>query len=178
MILVFDWFTLLTPNLSLAPTKPFLVFCCWHWSSAIKYSSDFRKKILLLHTIIDRHLKNSQLPWSYDFDYLLIRIADIWSIARSNWPGPWSSVVITSLLLPNIPLVFETFLTLALHNWYSPDWFSMTLVFCCFLLIDSHCWSHIYCSHCPVPWSYAVISGLLISNIPLVFENLLCICTT
>ena len=51
------------------------------------------------------------------------------------------------------------------------------MVFYCWLLIDSHHWPNIYCSHWPGTWSSAVVTGLLLSNNPLVFENVPCTCT-
>ena len=53
----------------------------------------------------------------------------------------------------------------------------MTLVFCCWLFMDSHRWPHIYCSHWPKPWSTSVVTGCLISNVPLTFESFPCTST-
>ena len=135
MILVFDWFTLLTPNLSLAPTKPFLVFCCWHWSSAIKYSSDFRKNILLLHTIIDSTWKILNYPGLMILTvyWFALQISDLLLVPIDLVPG---------LLLSSLVFCYQIFLWysklfLHLHSIIdSPDWSSITpILWCRFLLI-------------------------------------------
>ena len=114
LLFIVGLFSFLTRYISLLPTR-YLVFCCSHWSSDIKYSSYFRKKSLHLYSTIDRPLINRQLPWSYAVDYWRIRIADPRSITPSHPYSHWSSAVIIGLMLSNIPLVFEKFLALADH---------------------------------------------------------------
>ena len=62
---------------------------------------------------------------------------------------------------------------LAITNWKIPYWSSITLVFCCWLFIDVYLWTHIYYSHWPGPWSADIVTGILLSNIPLIFEKIL-----
>ena len=105
---IFDLFSFLTPYL-LLPLTWSLVLCSCQWSSAIKYSSDFRKHSLHLYSTIDRPLIYIQLPCSYGVGFRFICIVDPRSIACSNQPGPWSSAVVTGFLISNLPLIFEKF---------------------------------------------------------------------
>ena len=73
MLLIFNWFASLTPNIFLPPTRS-LVFWYFHRYSAIRSSSDFRNFPLCLHSTIERLLIdpskidrppiNHQSPWS------------------------------------------------------------------------------------------------------------------
>ena len=160
MLLIVDWFTSLTPYLSLPPIRS-LVFWCGHWSSAIKYLSDLWKLSLRLQCKNNRPQINHQLPWFYAFGCWLICSVDPISIAPTD---PVPGILLLSLFFCHqIFLWFsKTFLALALYNWYTPDQYLITLVFCCWLSIDSHRWPQIFCSHQPSTWSSAVVTGLLL----------------
>ena len=77
---------------------------CWycHWYSAIKYSSDFRKFPLHLHSTIDRPMINPQQPWSSVVDCWSIHITGPGSIAPTD-PVP-------GLLLSSLVLYYQIFL--------------------------------------------------------------------
>ena len=98
ILLIVEWFASLTPDL-LIPLTQYLVLCCCHWSYAIRYSSDFPKFSLHLHSTIDRPLKIPQLLWYSAVDCWLICVADHRSIACFHWPNPWYDYVVTGLLL-------------------------------------------------------------------------------
>ena len=65
------------------------------------------KKNLHLHSPIDRPLIDPQLPWYSAVDCWLIIISYPKPIACSHQPITWYSVVVTGLLLYNLPLIFE-----------------------------------------------------------------------
>ena len=72
-------------------------------------------------------------------------------------------------LLIALPLNYEKIL--AIPNIYTPDQSSITLVFCCWLLIYLYHLPQIYCSHQPGPWSADVATDLLLSNLLLNLET-------
>ena len=129
LLLIVDWFTSLVTNL-LLPLTQYLVYCCHHWSYGIKSSSDFRNFFFHLHSKIDKTLINPQLPWSSVVDCWLICIAHPIYIAPTD-PVP-GLLFLLLVFCYQIFLWFPKFLlALALHNWYTPDQSSITLVFCC-----------------------------------------------
>ena len=91
---------------------------------------------------------------------------------------------IPGFLLSSLTFCYKIFLwfskislALAPHNWQFPDQSSITLVFCYWLSIDSHCWTQIARSHRPDPWYFSVVTGLLLSNLHLILEKIPCTCT-
>ena len=89
------------------PLTRYLVCCCCHWSSVFESFSDIRNFSLHLHSTTDRPLIDPQVTWYSDVNFQLIFISDPRSIASYHWPVPWSAVVVTGLLLSNIPRIFE-----------------------------------------------------------------------
>ena len=114
LLLIVDLFASLNPDIFIPLTRS-LVFCCRHWSSAIKSSSDFRNISLQLHSTIYRPLIYPQLPLSSTVDCQFICIADPRSIAPTD-PVP-------GILLLSLVFCYQIFLwfskhslALALHN--------------------------------------------------------------
>ena len=79
----------------LIPLTQSLVFCCRHWPSAIKSSSDFRKFPLHLHHTIDSSLINPQSLWYSAIDCLLIRIVEPKLLAPTD---PIPGIFLSSLV--------------------------------------------------------------------------------
>ena len=94
----------MTPDLSLPPIRS-LVFCCCHWSSAIKYSSYFWKKSFRLYSTIDRPLINPQWSWSSDVYCRFISISNPISITPTD--------LVPGLLLLSLVFCYQIFL------WFS-----------------------------------------------------------
>ena len=115
-LLIVNGFTLLILYLLLPPTR-YLVFCCRHWSSTIKYSSGFRNISLRLHSTIDRPLINHQLPWFSYVNCRLIHTSDPVSITCSHRPGTWYAYVSLVFCFRIILLFSKNFLAFAFHDW-------------------------------------------------------------
>ena len=116
LLLIVNWFASLTHIYCSLPLTWSLVFCCCHWCSAIKSSSDFRKISLHLHSKIDRLLINNQWPRSSSVGSTLNFISDNRSFDQSYWHVPSYDSVVIALLLSNLPLVFEKKIAPALRK--------------------------------------------------------------
>ena len=115
LLLIVGWFSFLTIYI-LLPLTRYLILCCHHWYSAIKYSPEFLKTSLRLYSTIDILMINPRLPWSSDDYCRLIRISDPGSIAPAD---PVSGILLLSLVFwYQIFLWFSRIsLALALHHW-------------------------------------------------------------
>ena len=111
-------------------------------------------------------------PWYiFPSDHLLLNIL----LAPTHLvPNLLLSYLLSDRLIA-LPLILEKFTCTT--KWITPNWSSITLLFFCWLSIDSHCWPQIYISHQPGAWSTSVVTGLLLSNLPLIFEKNPCTCS-
>ena len=172
LLLIVDWFAYLTPDIFL-PMNQSLILCYINWSSAIKSSSDFWTfSCTWITQLIDPW-------WILNYPGILLLITD-WFAFLTQYLLLSPTDPALGMLLLSLVFCYKIFLWLlklclavAFHNWYTPDKSSTTLVFCGWLLIVSHLWPHIYFFHWPGRWSTDVVTGLLLSNIPLIFEQFL-----
>ena len=78
----------------------YLVFC-------YQGSLWFLRILFHLQSIIDIPLINPQLNCPSGVSCQLICIADPIYIARSHWPSPWSTDVVTDIVILNLLLIYE-----------------------------------------------------------------------
>ena len=175
LLLIVHWIASPNPCISLPSTRSLVCFCR-HRSFAIKYSPDLWKISLVLNYTIYRPLINIQLPWSYGFDCLFICIADPRSISPTN--------LVPGLLLSSLVFWYQIFFWFSKHSFHLRSKIDRPLInsqlpwlFSCLFSVGFHCWPQIYRSYQSGPWSFSVITGLLLSNNPLILERNPCTCT-
>ena len=116
LLLIINWFSLLTPDLLLTTTNLVLVLLLFSLVFCYQIFLWFSKNPLHFHSTTDKPLVEPHLPWSFTIDYQFIFIFDPISIATTySIPG---------LLLSSLVFFYQIFLwfskncpALALHNW-------------------------------------------------------------
>ena len=135
------------------------------------------KNSLQLHSTIDRPLIHPQLTWSYCFNCQLIHISDpIYIYPTDLVPG----LLLSSLVFCYQIFIWFSKISFHLHSTIDRPLINPQLPWSSsvnFLFICTSEPVSITRSHQPVTWYAAVVTGLLLSNLPLIFENFPCTCT-
>ena len=132
---------------------------------------------LQLHSTIDITLIYPQLTWSSSVNFQLIHIVDPISIAPTQ--------PVSGLLLLSLVLCYKIFLlfpknSLHLHSTIDIPLIDPQLTWSYYVNFRLICISDpisITRSHQPSAWYAPFVTGLLLSNLPLIFQNLSCSCT-